>query len=70
MFRLADLGVVSIVSNVGHQAGRLSQAVATAKPRELRAYLAQLEQFILEKAGIVFGRATAVTRALRVVSAA
>ena len=55
---------------MGHKPSAIAEGYRPRSIDALRPYLAQIERFILDKAGIQFDPATVAPRGLRVVSAA
>ena len=53
---------------MGHKPSAIAEGYRLRSIDALRTYLATIEQFILDKAGITFDPATVVQRGLRVVS--
>jgi hypothetical protein len=53
---------------MGHKPSAIAEGYRPRSIDALRPYLAQIENFILDKAGIAFDPATAAPRGLRVVA--
>jgi integrase len=60
----------AIAQVMGHKPSAIAEGYRPRSIDALRPYLAQIERFILDKAGIAFDPATAAPRGLRVVTAA
>ena len=58
----------AIAQVMGHKPSAIAEGYRPRSVDALRPYLAQIEKFILDKAGIVFDPATATARGLRVVA--